>query len=506
MAAGRAGSFLAIAGANSYHGAVAGARPSTAVPRKPRRGSLKRLDNAVLPPGRIEASAALAPASSRDSHGRWFKRVLPRSLYGRSLIIIILPLVLAQLIATWIFYDRHWDTVQRRLATAVAGDIALTLDAMRYADNPGELDALYSRATDSTDLYYMFRPGESLPRDVREAGTTRLEEHLAAALADRVRRPFQIDAEFDPRDILISIELRDGVMQVAAPRKRLFTPTTYIFVLWMAGSSLVLLTVASLFMRNQVRALRRLAAAAESFGKGRDVPNFRLEGATEVRQAAAAFLKMRDRLQRQITQRTEMLAGVSHDLRTPLTRMRLALEFLGTGGSAAEELRTDVIAMERMVQGYLEFARGEGPEQPHDTDIGLLVEEAAATSRRDGADLSLALPEDLVLPLRPDAMRRCISNLLSNARRYGTHIWVTVLAQGDAVDIFIDDDGPGIPPAQRENVFRPFFRLDPSRNPATGGVGLGLTIARDVARGHGGDLTLEESPQGGLRVRLHLPR
>jgi two-component system, OmpR family, osmolarity sensor histidine kinase EnvZ len=455
----------------------------------------------------IEGSALVDPsAPAVDDHRRWFKRLLPRSLFGRSLIIIILPLVLAQLIATWVFYDRHWDTVQRRLATSVAGDIALTLDAMRYADNPGELDALFTHATDSTELYYLLRPGESLPRDVRISGGSRIEEQLAAALAERVRRPFQIDADFDPRDILISIELRDGVVQVAAPRKRLFTPTTYIFVLWMAGSSLVLLAVASIFMRNQVRALRRLAAAAESFGKGRDVPNFKLEGATEVRQAATAFLKMRDRIQRQITQRTEMLAGVSHDLRTPLTRMRLALEFLPGEGPAVEELKTDVAAMERMVQGYLDFARGEGTEQPRDVDLAALIEEAAAAARREGVEISLALPERCLLPLRPDATRRCIANLLSNARRYGSHIWVTALAVGDGVDMLVDDDGPGIPSAQREAVFRPFYRLDASRNPATGGVGLGLTIARDVARGHGGELTLEDSPQGGLRVRLHLPR
>ena len=446
-----------------------------------------------------------AVRAAGDSHRRWSKRLLPRTLFGRSLIIIILPLVLALLIATWIFYDRVWSTVQRRLATSVAGDIALTLDAMRYADNQDELDALFARATDSTELYFMFRQGERLPRGVREAGDSSIEQQLAAALEERVRRPFQIDADFDPRDILISIGLHDGVMQVAAPRKRLFTPTTYIFVLWMAGSSLVLLAVASLFMRNQVRAVRRLAAAAESFGKGRDVPNFKLEGATEVRQAAAAFLKMRDRMKRQITQRTEMLAGVSHDLRTPLTRMRLAFELLGRKDPAVDELKSDVLAMERMVQGYLDFARGEGPEQPRDTDLVLLIEEAAAAARRDGGEISLALPEEHVLPLRPDAIRRCLGNLLGNARRYGSHIWVTALAAGDGVDVLIDDDGPGIPAGERENVFRPFFRLDSARSPLTGGVGLGLTIARDVARGHGGELTLEESPQRGLRVRLRLP-
>jgi two-component system osmolarity sensor histidine kinase EnvZ len=455
---------------------------------------------------RIDRAARRPAAAPADTHRRWFKRMLPRSLFGRSLIIIILPLVLAQLLATWIFYDRHWATVERRLATGVAADIAFTFDALRYAGTPNDYDAILNRAIDTTDLYYMFRADEALPRGMRDAGTSRIEEQLAGAIEERVGRPYQIDADFDPRDVLVSIELPDGVMQVAVPRKRLFTPTTYIFVLWMAGSSLVLLAVASLFMRNQVRALRRLAAAAESFGKGRDVPNFKLEGATEVRQAAAAFLKMRDRIRRQITQRTEMLAGVSHDLRTPLTRMRLALELVSGKGPEVDELKTDVIAMERMVQGYLDFARGEGPEQPRDIDLGLLIEEAAAAARRDGTEISLALPEEYVLPLRPDAMRRCMTNLLSNARRYGSHVWVTALPVGDGVDILVDDDGPGIPPSERDHVFQPFIRLDSSRNPTTGGIGLGLTIARDVARSHGGDVRLETSPHGGLRARVHLPR
>jgi two-component system osmolarity sensor histidine kinase EnvZ len=340
---------------------------------------------------------------------------------------------------------------------------------------------------------------------MRRSGDSLLEEELAAALSERVGRPFQIDADFDPRDILISIELKDGVLQVAAPRKRLFTPTTYIFVMWMAGSSLVLLAVASLFMRNQVKSLRRLAAAAEAFGKGRDIGNFKLAGASEVRQVAAAFQRMRDRIQRQITQRTEMLAGVSHDLRTPLTRMRLALELMDEDPSVAE-LQTDVQAMQRMVQAYLDFARGEGSEEPRETDLTALVEDVASAARRDGTNIYVAQPPSCLLPLRPDAMRRCLDNLIGNARRYGRHIWITALAVGDGVDLLIDDDGPGIPEAERDNVFRPFHRLDPSRNPRTGGIGLGLTVARDLARGHGGEILLEDSPQGGLRVRVHLPR
>jgi two-component system osmolarity sensor histidine kinase EnvZ len=275
--------------------------------------------------------------------------------------------------------------------------------------------------------------------------------------------------------------------------------------MWMIGSSLVLLAVATIFLRNQVKSLRRLAAAADGFGKGRPVPLFKVEGAAEIRQAALAFITMRDRIQRQIRQRTQMLAGVSHDLRTPLTRMKLALEILGDDPAVAE-LRSDVVEMERMVHGYLDFARGEGTEEPVETDLSLLLEDIAVAMRREGIPLSVAAESECVMPVRPNALRRCLGNLISNARRYGNHVWLGVVAVADGVDIVVDDDGPGIPEAERDRVFRAFVRLDASRNPSTGGVGLGLTIARDVARSHGGDVKLETSPQGGLRARVHLPK
>jgi two-component system, OmpR family, osmolarity sensor histidine kinase EnvZ len=265
------------------------------------------------------------------------------------------------------------------------------------------------------------------------------------------------------------------------------------------------LAIATLFLRNQVKSLRRLAAAADSFGKGRLVPFFKIEGAVEIRQAALAFMTMRDRIQRQIRQRTQMLAGVSHDLRTPLTRMKLALELLGDD-LAVEELKSDVAEMEHMVHGYLDFARGDGAEEPVETDVSLLIEEIAAAMRREGAPLLVAAGPEFVMPVRRNGLRRCLTNLIENARRHGNHVWLTAVPVGDGIDILVDDDGPGIPAADRGRAFRAFVRLDPSRNPSTGGVGLGLTIARDVARNHGGDVRLETSPQGGLRARVHLPR
>jgi two-component system osmolarity sensor histidine kinase EnvZ len=320
----------------------------------------------------------------------------------------------------------------------------------------------------------------------------------------RVELPYWIAAA-ENGGVRIEVQLRDGVLVAEAPRKRLYSSTTYIFVMWMVGSSLVLLPVATVFLRNQVKSLRRLAAAADSFGKGRPVPFFKVEGAVEIRQAALAFMTMRDRIQRQIRQRTQMLAGVSHDLRTPLTRMKLALELL-RDDPAVEELKSDVAEMQHMVHGYLDFARGDGAEEPVETDISLLIDDVAAAMRREGTPLTVAAETEFVMPVRRNALRRCLTNLIGNARRHGSHVWLSAAPVADGIDILVDDDGPGIPAMDRERAFRAFFRLEASRNRSTGGVGLGLTIARDVARNHGGDVRLETSPQGGLRARVHLPR
>jgi two-component system, OmpR family, osmolarity sensor histidine kinase EnvZ len=459
------------------------------------------------PDGTAESWAELdcGPAGEPDIRPRgWSKRLLPRTMFGRSLLIVVMPLVLLQAIAAWIFYDRHWAAVSWRLASGVAGEISLTIEAMRFAGSPTETERLLHRAALATDLRFELRRGARLGL-VPPPGQALVEQQLNTALHGRLALPFRIEGFGYLEGVRIEVQLPRAVLRIDVGRDRLYSPTTYIFVMWMVGSSVVLLAVATIFLRNQVKSLRRLAAAADSFGKGLPVPFFKVEGAAEIRRAAVAFLRMRDRIQRQIRQRTQMLAGVSHDLRTPLTRMKLALELLG-GDPAVGELRSDVAEMEHMVHGYLDFARGEGAEAPVETDIALLLEDIAAAVRREGRPLTLTTPEECLIWVRPNALRRCLSNLIANAHRYGNHVWLTGLTGAEGIDILVDDDGPGIPPAARERVFRAFARLDPSRNPATGGVGLGLTIARDLARGHGGDVSLETSPQGGLRARLHLPR
>lgn len=445
------------------------------------------------------------PPRNSAEHGNWLKMLLPRTLFGRSLMIMVTPVVLLQVVATFIFFERHWNELSRRLADSVTAEIVMVLEQLEAAPGDNERSALVEIAARTLGLRFGWQPGAILPNEPLKADFSIVEERLSAALEASLHRPHRLAVNSRTEQARVELQLPDGVVVVDVPLRRLFSPTTYIFILWMAGTSLVLFAVAIIFMRNQIRPIRRLADAADRFGKGLDAPGFRVEGATEVRQASVAFLRMRDRIRRQIAQRTEMLAGVSHDLRTPLTRMRLELALLGEVPGVAD-LREDVDEMQRMIDGYLAFARGEGTEEPDVVDIAALVEDGINNIRRQGARVVASIETQAILTVKPDAIRRCLINLLSNAAKYAHHITVLAKDRGSAVEIIIDDDGPGIPRDQREEVFRPFARLDASRNSETGGVGLGLTIARDIARGHGGDITLDQSPQGGLRAVLRLPK
>ncbi|WP_299624994.1 ATP-binding protein [Pelagibius sp.] len=433
------------------------------------------------------------------------RRLLPRSLLGRAVLIIVTPLILLQVISTWIFYDRHYDTITKRLAQGLAGDVAAVVNLIERSPDDSDLVRIFSLARRTMQLELSVSEGATLlvPDQIPLRGI--VDQRLRTALEERLVQAFAVDTRSLDERVEILVQLNQGVLRVLVTDERLFSSTTYIFIIWTIGSSILLFGVAVIFMRNQVKPIRRLASAAEGFGKGRMVEDFKPEGATEVRQAAVAFINMRDRLNRQVHQRTEMLAGVSHDLRTPLTRMKLQLEMLkDTPGT--EELQSDVAEMEHMVEGYLAFARGEGKETPVTTDLTALLRDVVGQMTRDGRVVDLHLEQEITLPLRREAMRRCLTNLIGNAQRYGRQVSVRAGRRKTLIEVTIDDDGPGIPEAQREDVFKPFFRLEQSRNPATGGVGLGLTIARDVARSHGGDVVLETAPGGGLRARIWLPR
>ena len=437
---------------------------------------------------------------------RWIKQYLPKTLFGRALLIIVTPLVLMQAFSAYVFYDRHWDIMTRRLVHSLAGDIAFLIQELEQPITSDQVQALSIRARNHFDLQLFWQPDAILPNQPPPGWLDATADAMEEAMSGKVRRPYVMNTESIYRRIEILIQLPNGVLQVVANKKRLFSSTTYIFLLWMVGSSLVLFAIAIIFMRNQIRPIRRLSIAARAYGLGRDMSDFKPEGATEVRQAASAFLQMKDRISRQLTQRTEMLAGVSHDLRTPLTRMKLQFAMLPKGPEL-EDLSHDVDEMQRMVEGYLAFARGEGTETPIEVDVATLIADVVNTERRDGSNIILEMPDPgaAVMPVRPDALKRAVANLIQNAKRYAKRIRVAVVRTGEFVDITVDDDGPGIPPEKRADAFRPFVRLEPSRNPAFGGTGLGLTIARDIARGHGGELTLQTAGIGGLRAVVRLP-
>jgi len=431
------------------------------------------------------------------------KRFVPRSLFGRALLIIITPLVLLQLVAAYIFYERHWDTVGRHLALNLANEITTLVKLVQAFPEPGDQAFIIWTGNHYLNLQVRSERGGTLP-NVSDHGFSLLRPTLEQTLRDQLRLPFTVDTESQPKYLLISVQLDDRVLHIVTSRKRVFSTTTYLFIMWMVGTSIVLSAIAIFFLRNQVRSVRRLADAADRLGKGQPVTNFKPEGALEVRQAAAAFIVMRDRIQRQVAQRTELLAGVSHDLRTPLTRMKLQLAMDGDD-EGVRNLQSDVAEMERMIDAYLAFARGEEGEVQASVELGVALEGAVTSARRKGGAVTLGPVEPVVLALQRNAFQRCLSNLLDNAIRHGEQVVVGATITGDAVEITVDDDGPGIPEELRDEVFRAFYRLDASRNLETGGVGLGLTIANDVVRGHGGEIVLGESPAGGLRATVRLP-
>lgn len=455
----------------------------------------------------------------RIKAGRLLRRVLPRSLFGRSLLMIVLPVLLLLAISTFLFYNRHWDNVTRHMTLSAAGDIALTIDILAEFPEGEERERLLHLIRADTGIDVEFQSGAILPNTEPPIGDTILERMMAQSLTQAIYRPFHLDATGNREFVSVRIQLQDGILSAHIPRKRVSSATTYIFILWMVSVSLVLTLVALIFLRNQMRSIRRLALAADSFGKGRDVTHFKPEGASEVRRAAHAFLRMRDRIRRQISQRTDMLAGVSHDLRTPLTRMKLQLALMPRTDDITE-LQADVDEMERMVEGYLAFARGEGAEESAENeDLATLAREVIERAQWHDAVVRYHGPDQALAIVRPQALKRCLTNIVENACRFAAHVEVTVATSGDAIDITIDDDGPGIPAKLREEAFRPFRRLTPgSHTPdadtgadgpaqfhAGEGIGLGLSIARDIMRGHGGEILLDDSPSGGLRVTLHLP-
>lgn len=437
------------------------------------------------------------------------KQYLPQTLLGRSILIVIIPVLILQAATVFLFFDRHWSRMTSRLAFAVAGEVSVITQSLEDSQQPDQtLQAIQRYAAQSLDLIVNFTPGAKL--SVQRKPTTWLKglvlDTLDDELSQQIRYPYSVRIVDDEKTVIIDVQMPRGVLNVICLQRRLYSSSSYIFLLWMVSISMLLSVVAVISMRNQIRPIRKLAIAADRFGRGLDAENFKPEGAREVRQAARAFIDMRDRIRRQIEQRTAMLAGVSHDLRTPLTRMKLGLSMLPDNQDIAG-LKGDVAAMERMMNAYLEFARGAVLEKPSATNLSALLQQAIENERRFGTQISEDIDYPIYMTIRPLALERAFTNILRNAAKYAGNIHVTVRQRTDDVMISVEDDGPGIPPEKYEDVFKPFVRLDPARNIDEGGVGLGLSISLDLVQAHGGQIDLSPSQkQGGLQVKVILPR
>ena len=433
------------------------------------------------------------------------KNFLPRTLFGRSMLILVTPVILIQLISVSVFFDRHYSKMTERLAMAVAGEIAVITDKVDQDSKPVSVRDATAMGIQYLGLLVSYDKDGTItvtPED--EKNNSLVTRKLSRALDEQVRRPYNIKVDLNEKWVEVQVALKQGVLTVFVPQERLFSSTAYIFLLWMIFSSIILLAIAVIFMRNQIRPIRRLAIAAERIGKGRDLPaNFKPEGAREVRQAARAFIDMHDRIKRQIAQRTAMLAGVSHDLRTPLTRLKLQAAMLNTPD--ADAMKGDIDDMQRMLNGYLDFVRGEGGEASVRTDLRDVLERVVQAQRRSGATVEIEMSGDLSVTMRALSFERCMNNVIGNARKYAPASWVRAERLGDNIVVTVDDNGPGIPAEMMEDVFKPFVRVDPSRNTNTGGVGLGLSIAQDIVHSHGGEIQLAQSSQGGLQVTITLP-
>jgi two-component system osmolarity sensor histidine kinase EnvZ len=430
----------------------------------------------------------------------------PKGLYWRTLLIILAPAAILQIIITMVFLDDHWESTSKRMSQGVAADVALLIQLYEQDPTPARFAEIAQFAKQPLRLDIALQPGAPLEIARCYPARATVDRYLTRALEEELNRKVWYDASCEGPRVEIRVPMKEGVLRVYAFRDRVQARSGPLFVAWIIVATLVLSIISVLFIRNQVRPIETLAAAMDQFGRGIDPGVFKARGAREVRQATHAFFDMRSRIRRHIDQRAQLLAGVSHDLRTPLTRLKLQFALMPPSPEL-EDAKRDLTDMELALEEYLAFARGQFAEEPAEADLAALAQEAVASAARAGVDVALegeALP--LFLEFRAGAVKRALHNLIDNAAAHADKVRVSLVSTAAHATVIVEDDGPGIEPDQYEEAFRPFSRLDETRTKNAKGVGLGLAIARDVARSHGGDVILSRSALGGLKAELRLAK
>ena len=432
--------------------------------------------------------------------------IMPKSLFGRSLFIVGLPLVFLQVLLAYFFFERHWEDVGRRLVLSVAGEIALITDEIINSDGNLEKENLTIK---NAQKYFganiiIIKNKLLSAEELNHPNLSRLDKALNKSLKERIDKPHTFNTTNNKNRVNIMVQLPKDVLSVNISKKRLYSSTTYIFIAVMISFSFILLVIAIYFLRRQISPLKQLSTAADAFGKGDTFYPLKPRGADEVRHLTHAFLNMRERIRLHIEQRTAMLAGVSHDLRTPLTRMKLQIEMLDQK-EAKNGLSIDVDQMEQMIEEYLSFIKEKETDIIVNIDLAKMLGDIILDAQRNNDKIIPKFIESVDAKVRKSDLRRAITNLTSNACRESNTVEISLLKKDKYAEVIVDDDGPGIKKEDYSNVFKAFYRTDSSRNLSTGGIGLGLTISRDIARSHGGEIKLEKSPLGGLRAILSIP-
>jgi len=429
-------------------------------------------------------------------------KVLPKTLFFRTMLLIIVPLIVVQIVSIVAYFNGSWAKVGKRLSDNVGANMSFIVALAQ--ENPNNFSKIKEIAQNVYELEVNYSKNDEKYKVLNDA---RFNKIVTGFLEDSLKQRFPKAKTTlylsGKKELIVLIDTQDGLYQFKTLTKNIFNSSIFGFIAWMIGTSLLLFVVSSLFLRVQARSIKQLAEAAENFGKGVD-SSFKPYGSSEVRTAGVAFNKMRERIKRQMSERTQMLAGVSHDLKTPLTRMNLRLAMLpDTEDNAA--FREDVVEMQQMLEGYLAFARGEGSEKSVEVDFNFLVSEIVGKFKMLGHNIEYEPNQVSPLKGRQQALKRAVTNIVSNACYYAKNVKIELQEKNNRLELFIEDDGPGIPEDKREEVFKAFYRLEESRNKQTGGVGLGLSITKDIIRSHGGTIKLSEGSLGGLKVEIKLP-